>query len=66
MHAPGHTPGSPLDSGAKLSEGHQHAGVIDGDVTPKCMKTGMAEEADNQPDFGRHDSKICNTSRALS
>ena len=52
MHAGGHTPGPPLDSGAKLSEGHQHAGVIDRDVTPKCMKTGMAEEADNQPDFG--------------
>ena len=52
MHACDHTPGSPLDSGAKLSEGHQLAGVIGGDVAPKCMKTGMAEEADNLPDFG--------------
>ena len=59
----------PLDSGAKLSEEHQLAGVIDGDVTPKCMKTGMAEGADNHIlDFliGRHDSKMCNTSMALS
>ena len=48
MHASGHTPGPPPDSGAKLGEGHQLAGVIDGDVTPKYMKTGMAEETDNQ------------------
>ena len=32
VHAGGHTPGPPLDSGAKLSEGHQLAGVIGGDV----------------------------------
>ena len=29
MHAGGHTPGPPLDSGAKLSERHQLAGLID-------------------------------------
>ena len=52
VHAGGHTPGPPIDSGAQLSEGHQLADLIDGDVTPKCTKTGVAEETDNQPDFG--------------
>ena len=52
VHVGGNTPGPPLDSGANLSEGHLLAGVIDGDVTPKCTKSGMAEEADIQPDFG--------------
>ena len=69
MHASGHTPGPPLDSGAKISERHHLDGGIDGDVTPKCTKTGMAEEADNQIldfRFGRYESKMCNTSRALS
>ena len=52
MHAGSHTPGPPLESGTKLDEGHQLAGVIDGDVPPKCIKTGMAEEADTQPYCG--------------
>ena len=46
MHAVGHTPESPLASGAKLCEGHWLWLVCAWDANPLCMKTGSAEEAD--------------------